>query len=130
MKDYSHISDTTKSDLSHVHLGLSANPNLVQAESAARKALGSADKGTFLVAWWDNKSKRGSPMEACSSGSAKCSRDYARSHHASTRVTINDGRYEFYYGDVPAGHQQLQKDLAVALRRGFESIEMRGVIGG
>jgi hypothetical protein len=118
MKDYSNVEKPTKNQLSDVNLKLDATSDIAHAEEATRKAI-KPTKRTVLVAWWDKKRHTGGPAEACSGDAPKCSADYARSHGASTRVKVNDGQYEFFYGEIPQGHEELMRDQAIELRRSF-----------
>ena len=116
--------------MSDVNLKLDVTRGIAQAEEATRKAIKST-KRTVLVAWWDKKLHTGGPAEACSGDAPKCSADYARSHGASTRVKVNDGQYEFFYGDIPEGHEELMRDEAIELRRNFAKSSPSGEsVGG
>ncbi len=130
MTDYSNVEMPTKNKMSDVNLALDATGGIAHAEQATRKAIKSNER-TVLVAWWDKKLHTGGPAEACSGDAPKCSADYARSHGASTRVRVNDGLYEFFYAEIPEGHEELMRDEAIELRRRFGETAPSGeFVGG
>lgn len=130
MKDYANVGSKEQDSLQKINIAIDANTEIGSAEQAARNALGHSDDSTVLVAWWDGTRKTGGPQEACRGDQLKCSQDYAKSHGASTKVEVNDGQYEFFYGEVPAGHEGQMRDLAIDLRKGLESFETTGIGGG
>ena len=130
MIDYSNVGKPTQNNMSDVNLAIDATRGIAQAEQATRKSI-ETSKRTVLIAWWDKKRHTGGPAESCSGDAPKCSADYARSHGASTRVKVNDGQYEFFYGEIPEGHEEVMKDEAIELRRGFGETDPSGeFVGG
>ena len=82
-----------------------------------------------LISWYDRKNKTGGPLEACGDEPHKASQDYARSNGAGYHVSAGN-RYEFYYGEVPKGTEQLDPEMLVEVHEDLEFDRYENVQGG
>lgn len=131
-KDYANVHERTKGEMSTKQVTMDApqRDGLSAAEREARKAVSRDPRTVCLVAWWDNTRKTGGPEEACKGEVRKCSQDYAKTRGASTKVDVNNGTFQFFYAPVPGGHAELNRDEALSIHRGLETMEQYDMHGG
>lgn len=130
MKDYAKVGSTADGRITNLNVSIDAKMGLAAVESKARQAVGKLNRQPMLVSWWDGRRNMAGPLESCCGKDPVCARDYAVSHSASTRVSVNGGQLEFFYCAVPTGHSELGRDDVLNAHRGLVSGDRDDVIGG
>jgi hypothetical protein len=131
-KDYADPADPSRSAPKKIDLDFAKEEITDRAavERKARRVARSNDEDLVLVSWWDEVRQTGGPEEACKGEVPKCVTDYATSHGGEIRVSVNNGKYEFFYLPVSAEHAKLDRDQLVARHKAAITGLYENVQGG
>ncbi len=110
-----------------IKINIDANSDFSSAQSKAADQVPHDEYS--LISWYDRKNKTGGPLEACGEQPLKASQDYARSNGAGYHVSAGK-RYEFFYGEVPEGTEQLDPEALIEVHEGLEFDRYENVQGG
>ena len=112
------------------HAETDADLTVGEVARAAAKIFRNKYKGPMLVSWYDRRHRRAGPMEACDRQPLKVALDYARSHGADTRITVDSGQRELFFRRTPPDTAELDREACLAIHRGLEHDRFENMMGG